>query len=167
MNPSIWFRLVEELHQFRESFIVAPRLWEDYGPPFGLTWNKVDFEPSSKIILPPAKGLYAMTVRARNPDFPPASYLFYVGQVGASGSPDRTFPVRFQDYLNEYSRIKRPKVARFLHKYKGHIDFYYCVLDHSMVDIGALEKKIITALLPMANTSDIEPSISAARRAFS
>ena len=107
-----------------------------------------------------------MTIRASNPDFPTNSYLFYIGQVGASGSPPRTFPRRFQEYLDEYRVVTRPRVARFLHNYQGVIDFYYCELDHLKVDIKMLESELITALLPAANVSDIHPDISPARRAF-
>lgn len=107
-----------------------------------------------------------MTVCARNSDFPPNSYLFYIGEVGATGGRQRTFPRRFQEYLDEYENVTRPKVAHFLIRYKGAIDFYYCELDHLAVDIKALETKLLTALLPIANVRDIEPDISAGRRAF-
>ena len=107
-----------------------------------------------------------MTICARNTDFPPNNYLFYIGEVGATGGVGRTFKRRFQEYLDEYREITRPKVAQFLHSYKGTIDFYYCELDHLAVDIKALETELLTALLPIANVADIEPEIRAARRAF-
>ena len=165
MNPTIWFELAKDIKHHRQEFYIVPSLWERYGVARGLKWERVDFLASSKTSLPDKKGLYAMTIRAPNPDFPPNSYLFYVGEVGAKSSEKRTFPRRFQEYLDEYRQITRPNVAIFLHSYRGYIDFHYCELDES-ADIKSLESDLITYLLPIANRRDIEPEIGIVRRAF-
>ena len=165
MDPTIWFGLYKELKLSREVFHLPIRLWEEYGAPEGLKWQRVEFNEASKGSLPLTKGLYAMTISARNPDFPSNHYLFYLGEVGATDGRTRTFRKRFQEYLREYKKITRPTVAKFLHSYPGHIDFHYCEIS-SVSRIEALESKLLTALLPIANAEDIEPMIRAAKRAF-
>ncbi|MGU3541371.1 hypothetical protein [Methylobacterium sp. A52T] len=167
MDTKVWFELVNEIKLHEESFVLYPKMWDRYGPPIGLTWSKVEFVEAARSSLPQSGGLYAFAIRAPNPDFPPNSYLFYIGEVGATGSASRTFPTRFNEYLRELRIMTRPKVGYYLHKFYGYIDFYYCPIDHSTVDIKALESRLITSLWPKANVKDFDASIRPARAAFS
>lgn len=165
-DDGLWFALVQETKVHTEHVILSPTMWAKYTTHRGLSWTRVPFEAAAQSQVPAQEGLYAFAVRPPVADFPPSSWLFYVGEVGATGGNNRTLTVRFGEYLRELSKMKRPSIAAPLKLYNGHIDFYYCPLDHANDDIKQIEQDLITAMWPWANRADFAVDVRQVRRAF-
>jgi hypothetical protein len=162
----LWFKLVQETKAHTESVVLHPAMWARYVAVRGLKWTSLKFEDASLPKIPAERGLYAFAVCPPAEDFPPSNWLFYIGEVGATGRKGRTLQARFSEYLDELTRMKRPNVAAHLTRYNGHIDFYYCPLDWQAQDIKLIESELISALWPEANRADYHVGIRAVRRAF-
>jgi hypothetical protein len=162
-----WIRLTDEVKARTEDVTLHAGFWSRYGAGHGLRWQKVPFTPESRPQVPRKAGLYAFAVQPPHADFPPSTYLFYIGEVGATSSTDRTLWQRFKEYLDELKVTKRPSVGMFLNRYNGYIDFYFCELDPQAVDIKAIESALITALWPKANIRDYAVGVRQVRQAFS
>jgi hypothetical protein len=158
---------VDEVKLHAEQVVLSPAMWGRYKSKRGLKWTKVRFDETSTLQIPLSRGLYAFVVSPPAEDFPPSNWLFYIGEVGAKGGEGRTLRARFNEYLGELTRMTRPKVATYLNRYDGHIDFYYCELDWKAHPIKLIESKLITALWPDANRADWEVEFRTVRAAFS
>ncbi len=160
-------KLVAEVKEHTEQVRLTPTYWKNYTTGHGLKWTLVPFDKPSRSKVPKKPGLYAFAVHPPHSDFPPSVWLFYVGEVGATGSPARTLWVRYAEYLAELENTVRKKVGTFLFRYRGYTSFYYCVLDPATVDIKSVESELISALWPDANITDFDAAVSSIRRAFS
>lgn len=152
---------------FTEAFVLHPGSWNAYKSTMGLSWAHVAFDHRSRAKVPKKPGLYAFAVRPPHFDFPPSSWLFYIGEVGATGSAARTLWQRYKEYLDELDENVRKKVGAYLHRYRGYVRFYFCELDPSSTDLKALESELISALWPSGNVKDFNLRSSGTRRAFS
>jgi hypothetical protein len=151
----------------KEEAVLYPKLWSRYGTGRGLTWKAVPFDAGSRPKVPKTQGIYAFVVHPAVSDLPPNGWLFYIGEVGATGSAARTFWKRYDEYLGELDKTTRPKMSMLLERYKGYINFYYCELDPAAVDLKQLEAELITAAWPYANIKDFHVQYRQVRRAFS
>ncbi len=162
-----WLDLTDRVKIYTEDAVLHPGFWTRYGDGHRLTWQKVAFNAASRAEVPRSRGLYAFAVQPPHSDFPASTYLFYIGEVGATNSPGRTLWQRFKEYLDKLKVIKRPSVGMLLNRYNGYVDFYYCELDPAAVDIKAIESALITALWPKANIRDFAVEVRQVRQAFS
>ncbi len=151
----------------REEVVLWPKLWSRRNISLGLEWNVLPFSRATRSRVPRTKGLYAFAVQASVTDLPPHSWLFYIGEVGAGSSEDRTLWKRYGEYLGELDRVTRPKMSMLLERYKGYVQFYYCEIDPEEIDLKALESELITAAWPYANIKDFDVQYGPVRRAFS
>ncbi len=158
---------VDEVKKYTEEVVLHPGLWRGYSSAGMFTWKHVDFDRPSRARVPKKPGLYAFAVQPPHANFPPSSWLFYVGEVGATASPSRTLWQRYKEYLNELDTSVRKKVGSIIYRYNGYVRFYYCELDPKMVNIKNLERDLITALWPYANIRDFSIDIAGTRQAFS
>ncbi|TPK59103.1 hypothetical protein FJ930_29455 [Mesorhizobium sp. B2-4-15] len=158
---------VNEIKIFTEPFVLHPESWNSYKSTITLTWTHVDFKHSSRKQVPKKPGLYAFAVQPPHMDFPPSSWLFYVGEVGATGSAARTLWRRYKEYLDELDKNIRKKVGTYLYRYQNYVRFYYCELDPKVIYLKALESNLISALWPEGNVKDYSASTRDTRRAFS
>lgn len=147
-------------------YTLAPKQWAAYTSSVSLTWKHVNFNRASRAKVPRKPGLYAFAVQPPHADFPPSSWLFYVGEVGATDRPARTLWKRYGEYLKELDESVRPKVGRMIYKYRDFVRFYYCELDPKVVDIKAIETQLISALWPYANKNDYDAESARTKRAF-
>lgn len=154
-----------ELHT--RPFALPPEHWQGYHSVQPLTWKHVDFNRASRAVVPRNPGLYAFAVQPPHNDFPPSSWLFYVGEVGATQKPGRTLWKRYGEYLSELDDNVREKVGRMIFKFHGYVRFYYCELDPMKVDIKKVESELITAMWPYANKKDFKAIAAKTRKAFS
>ena len=158
---------VADIKRHREFFVLHPPSWKRYGSGLALTWEHVAFNRSERARVPRKPGLYAFAVQPPHTDFPPSSWLFYVGEVGATGSENRTLWQRYKEYLNELEDSIRPKMGHLIYRYRDYVQFYYCELDPTANDLKALETKLISALWPDGNINDFDADVARIRRAFS
>lgn len=158
---------VDDVKKFTEPFVLHPGYWTGYTSACTLTWTHVDFTPAGRAKVPKNPGLYAFAVQPPHMDFPPSSWLFYVGEVGATRSPTRTLWQRYKEYLDELDNNVRKKVGSFLYRYRGYIRFYYCELDPTAVDLKKIESELISALWPEGNVKDYNAKTRGTRQAFS
>ena len=135
---------------------MPPRQWGAYTSTVPLAWKYVNFDRPSRAKVPRKPGLYAFAVQPPHTDFPPSSWIFYVGEVGATNRPARTLWKRYDEYLKELDESVRAKVGRLIYKYRGFVRFYYCELDPTVIDIKAVETQLISALWPYANKNDFD-----------
>ncbi|MEH3107742.1 MAG: hypothetical protein PGN09_10825 [Sphingomonas fennica] len=150
----------------REEAVLYPKLWKRYKAKRALSWKTLPFNEATRAKVPKTQGLYAFVVKPEVGDLPPSGWLFYIGEVGATASPSRTFWKRYEEYLGELSKVTRPKMSMLLERYKGYIHFYYCELDPKTVDLKAVEAELITAAWPYANIKDFDVQYRQLRRAF-
>lgn len=150
----------------KEETVLYPELWKRYGAGRGFQWKALPFDQPSRAKVPRTQGLYAFVVQPAVSDLPPSSWLFYIGEVGASASPARTFWKRYEEYIGELDKTTRPKLSMLLERYKGFVRFYYCELDPTKVDLKAVEAELITAAWPYANIKDFHVQYRQVRRAF-
>lgn len=158
--------LADYIQTHTREFVLAPKKWAEYRSIQPLKWKHVDFNKASRVHVPKERGLYAFAVQPPHTDFPPSSWLFYVGEVGADSGPTRTLWKRYAEYLVELEDNVREKVGRMIYKYRGHVRFYYCVLDPKVVDIKAIESELISALWPYANKRDFNARSSRTKKAL-
>lgn len=157
---------VADIKRHMEDFVLHPPSWGAYKSTKPLTWKYVDFGKSTRAQIPKKPGLYAFAVQPPHGDFPPSSWLFYVGEVGATGSDARTLWKRYAEYLKELEESVRAKVGTFIYRYRGYVRFYYCELDPAD-DLKAMETMLISALWPDGNINDFSADVARIRRAFS
>ena len=157
----------DEKKKYTEEVVLHPGLWRGYPATGVLKWNHVDFDRPSRARVPKRPGLYAFAVQPPHANFPPSSWLFYVGEVGATDSPARTLWKRYKEYLNELETSVRKKVGSIIYRYNGYVRFYYCELDPTINDLKIMETELITALWPYANINDFSAEVAGTRRAFS
>jgi hypothetical protein len=158
---------VDDVKKFTEPFVLHPEYWRGYTSLCNLTWTHVDFNPAARAQVPKYPGLYAFAVQPPHVDFPPSSWLFYVGEVGATQSPSRTLWQRYKEYLDELDNNVRKKVGVFLYRYRGYTRFYYCELDPAAFDLKKIESELISALWPEGNVKDYNARTRGTRQAFS
>ena len=156
---------VADIKRHREAFVLHPTSWKSYNSTYALKWKYVDFNKAARAQVPKKPGLYAFAVHPPHSDFPPSSWLFYVGEVGATNSKDRTLWKRYAEYLKELDESIRAKVGTFIYRYRGYVRFYYCELDPA--DLKATEMRLISALWPDGNINDFDADVARIRRAFS
>lgn len=158
----------DEVKLHTECITLYPELWKRYAKNYGLKWKVAKFDEVSKPTIPKEKGIYAFVVVPDLGDLPPSSWLFYIGEVGATNSQNRHFNKRYSEYIDEFRIATRPKLAMLFNRYKGHIYFYYCAIDpNNNMDIKDIESELITAAWPFANIKDFAVRMRKSRRAFS
>jgi hypothetical protein len=158
---------VADIKRHMEDFVLHPPSWKSYKSTRPLKWEYVDFKKTTRAEVPKKPGLYAFAAQPPHSDFPPSSWLFYVGEVGATGSKDRTLWKRYDEYLKELEESIRAKVGTFIYRYRGYVRFYYCELDPAANDLKAMETRLISALWPDGNINDFDADVARIRRAFS
>lgn len=158
---------VADIKRHMEDYVLHPPSWRKYKSTIPLKWEYVTFTKTARAKVPKKPGLYAFAVHPPHTDFPPSSWLFYVGEVGATGSRSRTLWVRYREYLTELEESVRAKVGTYLYRYRGFVRFYYCELDPDANDLKAIETMLISALWPDGNINDFDADIARTRRAFS
>lgn len=157
---------VADIKRHREDFVLHPPSWRGYKSTKPLEWKYVVFNKAARAQVPKKPGLYAFAVQPPHSDFPPSSWLFYVGEVGATGSEARTLWKRYAEYLKELEESVRAKVGTYIYRYRGYVRFYYCELDPAD-DLKAMETMLISALWPDGNINDFSADVARIRRAFS
>lgn len=157
---------VADIKRHMEDFVLHPSSWKSYRSTTALKWESVQFGPATRAQVPKKPGLYAFAVQPPHSDFPPSSWLFYVGEVGATGSVRRTLWQRYKEYLTELEESVRAKVGTFIYRYRGYVRFYYCALDPATSDLKAMEMALISALWPDGNINDFDADVARIRRAF-
>lgn|GEM_PF-6859351 len=163
----IFAQQVDDVKIHTETVILHPKSWNAYKSAATLSWKHVDFDAKSRAQVPKVPGLYAFAVQPPHGDFPPGSWLFYVGEVGSTASSSRTLWVRYKEYLDELKVNIRRKVGTYLYRYDGYVRFYYCHVDPNQHDIKQLESELISSLWPDANIADFNATTRPVRKAFS
>ena len=141
----------------RHEFFLVPRLWASYKLGFAFNWQQVLFDASQRALIPTRPGVYCFLIQPSIAQHPACSYLMYVGKAD-------NLRKRFGDYLTkEQYPSGRPKIRRFLYRYRGYIRF--CFSEAPSGKITTYEDALIGAFVPpLCDT--LPATISKARRAF-
>jgi hypothetical protein len=140
-------RDIEEAKADLTPFTISPRNWKSFPSlPFSLSWSTVPFKPASVNSIPATlHGIYTFVIDPRVCSHPKNSFVAYVGKAERM-----TIRARFESYLRDKGKLKRPHITYLLTKYKKHLDF--CFLEvpqpHS---IEGVEDSLIAALDPPFN----------------
>lgn len=132
-----------------KKFFLYPQNWIDKTNHITtkLNWNRYQFNETNHALIPHVKGIYCFVICPEIPNFFETSYLFYVGKT------DRTFFIRYKDYLNDMkgkNKKARVKVFEMLKQFEGNV-FYYCaeITDDKL--IHECETKLIDTFIPHIN----------------
>lgn len=144
--------LVESVDEAKKHVIQRvifwPSRWEEFSPPKGITWewNSVPFTKSSAISVPIKKyGLYTFILCPKIAAHPKNHFVLYVGKAEKV-----SLRKRFQHYLQEMKKIKRPHICYALNKYNSYLEFCFITVSNQE-DIGPGEDALLTALMPPFN----------------
>ncbi len=150
---------VNSLKITRQDFILSPERWEELDLTVDLHWEKIQFVKSNKRHIPESSGIYAFVVSNRDANVPANGYIMYIGIVGHKFGSERSLKLRFNEYLSEERKLKRPLVHTMLTRWKGHIDFHYAELSPKKYDLKEIEKKLCGSLIPPCNQNDFEAEL--------
>ncbi len=149
-----------ELHEFSLSMTQ----WRKFKTKYKLTWHKTRFEEANQVHIPKERGIYAFTVELSPSKLPQHGYILYVGIAGDTSAA--TLHSRYRQYVaNLKKEDGRPAVFFMLKNWSGDLFFNYVPLAGSSVDLGKMEKSLLSAVIPPVNKRDIAATITAAKAA--
>lgn len=147
----------DDLATHRYDFFLVPNLWDGFQQSQQFSWTAVAFDMASRAMVPQTSGVYTLLLQPDIADHPACSYVMYVGQAVSLHR-------RFRDYVTEeQSPSGRPKIRRFLYKYKGFVVFCFAAVPQDTLDM--CEDSLMAAYIPPLNTK-FPAEIRAARGAF-
>lgn len=132
------------------EFLLFPEHWEDTANHIEvkLVWNELKFEAAQLNNVPNDKrGIYCFVVKPVFAHFFETRYLLYVGKT------NRSFRIRYKDYLNDAAGIGKPrtKVYKMLKLWKDYLHFYYAHVPNGN-HISSCEVKLLNTFVPKVNT---------------
>lgn len=130
----------DDLNSYTKEFRLWPSAWESINDLDDLDWKTIKFEEGELEKLPDVCGIYSFVI---NPIITnhPNRYLCYIGKT------TRTIKERIREYVREAKNPKdRPKVVRFLNKWKDYLEVSYIEIEEDQVN--DLEKRLNDAFLP-------------------
>jgi hypothetical protein len=149
MAGTAWdlIRDIEEAKADLTQFSISPRNWGKFPKlPFTLSWNTVPFDSASiKSIPAKSHGVYTFVIDPKVCSHPKNSFVAYVGKAERM-----TIRARFESYLRDKEKLKRPQITYLLGKYYKNLAF--CFLEvPSPHSIEHVEDSLIAALDPPFN----------------
>lgn len=95
---------------------------------------------------------------------PHDGYILYVGITGDTSGA--TLYSRYPQYVTNLKKEhRRPAVFFMLKNWSSDLFFNYVLLAGSTVDLGKMEKSLLSGVVPPVNKRDIEATITAAKAA--
>ena len=159
---------VTEIAQYRVTFILSTeRMLSTVTEIEELNWSYIPYGSDQIDAVPnDQRGLYAFVVCNENGIFPPHHYVMYVGIAGKKSN--RSLRDRYNDYLDENSIVKRPRIARLIVTWKPVLRFYYAPVDDTVNSdtLEAVEVALNGALMPPFSKGDLEIDLKRKRSAF-
>lgn len=154
----------KEFKLYNNNFYVDMKRWKTFKTTTKLDWKRIRFEKANQIKIPKERGIYAFTLLLDTEDLPIHGYILYMGITGDDSAAD--LHSRYGQYLADARRMnKRPKVCAMLSKWDGDLFFNFVPIPDKRISLAKLERSFLSAVVPPVNETDIEASISAARRA--
>lgn len=147
------------------EFFLDMKSWKKFRTKHKLEWQKVRFEESARASVPTSPGIYTFTLELSPSKLPLHGYIMYVGITGDEDS-NSNLRVRFGRYLWELA-TEGGRAATFLMMDNWHPDlfFNFVPITKAGVDIGAIERAFIKAIMPPINKRDIEGELKYAKAA--
>lgn len=140
-------RDIEEAKADRTPFSISPRNWGKFPRlKFKFSWSTVPFTATSVNAIPATvHGVYTFVIDPRVCSHPRNCFVAYVGKAERM-----TIRARFESYLRDREKLKRPQITYLLTKYKKHLDFCFIEVPqpHSIENV---EDSLIAALDPPFN----------------
>lgn len=131
----------DDMKAHEQCFVLWPRQWQIYLDTHN--WKIYRLDEIEKDRIPRRSGVYSLLIQPGIANHPACSYLMYIGQA-------KSLRRRFMDYLNERKReTGRPKIYRFLNKYKDYVCFCYTIVRKN--DLTKVETNLLNAFIPPAN----------------
>jgi len=158
-KPFDLVRAIEREKAERTMFNLSSRNWRAFvQPAFIPRWSIVPFRKAATKSIPPAiHGIYTFVIDPGVCSHPKSSFIAYVGKA------DRmTIRARFQSYLRDKKKLKRPQITYLLNKYARHLEFCFFAVPQAH-PIGIIEDALIAALDPPFNR-DQPAEVSLIRR---
>lgn len=125
---------------------------------------KTRLEEENQIHIPKERGIYAFTVELVPSKLPSHGYILYIGITGDTSAA--TLYSRYRQYVTNLKKENgRPAVFFMLKNWSGDLFFNYVPLARGAIDLGRMEKSLLSAVTPPVNKRDIEATITAAKAA--
>ncbi|KFZ30774.1 hypothetical protein IDSA_06685 [Pseudidiomarina salinarum] len=137
-----------------------PEAW-DSSNTHHLDWEKLDFPPSKKSLVPRESGVYAFIVEPNLFSLKPANGLFYIGKA-------TNLYNRISEYTGQlkkdFSDSQRPHIWKMVNQWNGRLKYYYTTTD-VVATAEQLEEEMLKALRPPFNRQ-YDAETSQVMRAF-
>lgn len=150
-------QLSAQLKSHSESYILYPPFIQRANDLPQLQWNSIDFNMAYRSQLPRSKGVYAFAIEFNDSRLPKSSHIVYVGKAGDDNS-NNTIWKRFYDYIRTKKIGDRPRIAKMLRQWDGHLRYYYAVVPAG-VSTGDVEEYLLDILIPPYNRGDFSPEL--------
>lgn len=138
------------------GFYLNLKKWKKFKTRYKLDWQKVRFNEANRTSIPQKPGLYFFVLAIEPSKLPDHGYILYVGEAG-HGSSGNTLRNRYNDYLRDQrTGSGRPRVVYMLQEWEEDLFFHYVDLEKAKSEIKGIEEKIINALIPPINISDLQ-----------
>lgn len=132
-----------------DRMLLSPRHWKACNLAFQLQWRPVKFDAANATQVPDnRRGVYSFLVKPDIASHADVAYLIYVGKVER-----QFFRARFLQYVGHFKKGENSNwyhVASFLHKWQGHLWFYWAEIPQQN-QIDATETTLISSFLPPGN----------------
>lgn len=145
------------------SFKLVPAHLTGFSSKVTLGWEAVRFVPANANAVPNRKGVYAFVVEEPGKGLPPHGYVMYVGKAGDGAHSLRK---RFQNYLQDQKRPRRPNIYHLLNRWRGVLSFYYAEIENATIQLTEVETALNDALVPPFNKKDFSATFRRAINAF-
>lgn len=159
---------VSEIAQYRfECVLNTKKLTEEEFELDGLDWQSIPYGEAEIDAVPDdRRGVYAFTLRAKNPVMPPHGYVMYIGIAGRRS--DRSLRARYRDYLNTRKVAKRLTIARLIGTWHDVLHFQFAAVEDVVTSeqLEAIEKQLNSCMMPVFSDGDLEAETKAKRKAF-
>jgi len=150
------------LSWYTQRFVIFPEQLMSLSLTISLDWKRLQFNAANKKKVSQKRGVYAFVIQHDDSNLPQHGYITYIGITGFDSS-DRNLQKRYQEYLRDQERPKRPPIHNMLNKWKECLYFHFAEVEDETVDLKDMEKKLSGAVIPPYSTNDFEADIRQAK----
>jgi len=160
------FDIVDATKKYKgdlHEFYLDMTAWRSFKSRYKLQWQKVQFGGTDPV--PSEPGIYAFTVEFSPSKLPQHGYIMYIGITG-DGASRATLKSRYRQYIRHAANGGgRPRVLYMLQNWQGDLWFNYATFKSPNIDLGKLERDMLSAVIPPINLSDLAADVARARKA--
>lgn len=150
--------LMAQLTKHLCQHVMYPPFFERANDLPPLVWQKVDFNLSSRAMVPKEKGVYAFALEINHTSMVPVTHILYIGKAGDTDSSN-TLWKRYYDYIRTEKVADRVRIAEMLRQWRGKLSYYYAVVGDEF-STGVIEESLLDILIPPYNRGDYSVELS-------